>query len=174
MDFIIKFLEDLQSFVTSEKVLALISGASTIYFVLSAFINKISKKKIKIENDTLQKTLKVVDENYNKYVVNSENTINEFRDKYLEATKLVENIVESMKKQNEALEIAFNNSNLNASAKLLVQEKLKNVISIEKVEKITKIATPTEDENKKVDEKSTQMILEEVNNEQKQGFIRIK
>lgn len=163
MDFIIKILEDLQSFFTSEKVLALVSTISTTFVVISGFISKFEKRKIKFDNETLERTLKIVQENYTKYVTNSEKTVEELN-------KIVQNIVDTMKNQNEALEIAFNNSNLNASAKLLVQEKLRCIN--ENVE----IKTPLvgEDENKKVEELPTQTIKEEVKDEQKQEFVRVK
>lgn len=135
MDFIIKLLESVQEFITSEKVLALISGASTLFFVISGIVSKIQKRKINLDNATMQKTLKIVEDNYNKYVVNAEKTVEELKGKYLEATNIIQNIVETMKNQNEALDIAFNNSNLNASAKLLVSEILKKSVDLKVDEK---------------------------------------
>lgn len=179
MDFIIKLLEDFQEFITSEKVLAFISGSSTLFFIVSGIVSKIQKRKINIDNKTIEKTVKIVQDNYNKYVVNAEKTSEELKGKYLEATSIIQNIVETMKNQNEALEIAFNNSNLNASAKLLVAEKLKKGIetknnkttsSLTAIENekggqiITSnaVASPTESEESKKEVKDEQTRTKEI------------
>lgn len=119
------FLNSILDFITSEKVAYVLSLIAALYIPVSKIVSSIANKKLEKKILNKDALLKVVKNEYETYSKDTNNIIKEISEKYLEAKETVEKVNNILRKQNEALEIAFNNSNLNASAKLLVSEILK-------------------------------------------------
>jgi hypothetical protein len=119
------FLNSILDFITSEKVAYVLSLIAALYIPVSKIVSSIANKKLEKKILNKDALLKVVKNEYETYLKDTNNIIKEISEKYLEAKETVEKVNNILQKQNEALEIAFNNSNLNASAKLLVSEILK-------------------------------------------------
>lgn len=119
------FLNSILDFITSEKVAYVLSLIAALYIPISKIVSSIANKKLEKKILNKDALLKVVKNEYETYLKDTNNIIKEISEKYLEAKETVEKVNNILQKQNEALEIAFNNSNLNASAKLLVSEILK-------------------------------------------------
>lgn len=119
------FLNSILDFITSEKVAYVLSLIAALYIPVSKIVSSIANKKLEKKILNKDALLNLVKNEYETYLKDTNNIIKEISEKYLEAKETVEKVNNILKKQNEALEIAFNNSNLNASAKLLVSEILK-------------------------------------------------
>ena len=140
-----QILETIIEFITSEKVAYVISLIGALYIPVQGIVSKITNKKLNKKIQNKQTLLQIVKDEYQKYATNAE-VINNLSTKYIEAEKTIEKITDILKKQSEAMTIAFNNSNLNASAKKLVEETLKIV---EDAANNIIDGSITEDENKK-------------------------
>lgn len=163
MEFLKNLLDGFKELVMSEQVLGLITSSSFATLIINFFINKAQKAKFKIKEIEQTKEIKAIKEAYDKYVTNAETTVVELSKKYIEVAKLAESLVENAKNQNKALETAFKNSNLNASAKELVESYLKRTELIE-VEEVTEIPV----------EPQTETVEEEVEVKQNEKIVRIK
>mgnify|MGYP006922248685 FL=1 len=141
-----QILETIIEFITSEKVAYVISLIGALYIPVQGIVSKITNKKLNKKIQNKQTLLQIVKDEYQKYATNAEVIINNLSTKYIEAEKTIEKITDILKKQSEAMTIAFNNSNLNASAKKLVEETLKIV---EDAANNIIDGSITEDENKK-------------------------
>lgn len=163
------FLNSILDFITSEKVAYVLSLIAALYIPVSKIVSSIANKKLEKKILNKDALLKVVKNEYETYLKDTNNIIKEISEKYLEAKETVEKVNNILRKQNEALEIAFNNSNLNASAKLLVSKILK---AKEEVKSVVK-----EDENKKDGQipisNAVKEVVEEKENE-KREIKRIK
>lgn len=122
-----QILETIIEFITSEKVAYVISLIGALYIPVQGIVSKITNKKLNKKIQNKQTLLQIVKDEYQKYATNAEVIVNNLSTKYIEAEKTIEKITDILKKQSEAMTIAFNNSNLNASAKKLVEETLKIV-----------------------------------------------
>lgn len=163
MEFLKNLLDGFKELIMSEQVLGLITSSSFATLIINFFINKTQKTKLKLKEIEQSKEIKALKEAYDKYVINAETTVVELSKKYIEVAKLAESLVENAKSQNKALEIAFKNSNLNASAKELVESILKQTELIE-VEEVTEIPV----------EPQTETVEEEVEVKQNEKIVRIK
>lgn len=141
-----QILETIIEFITSEKVAYVISLIGALYIPVQGIVSKITNKKLNKKIQNKQTLLQIVKDEYQKYATNAEVIVNNLSTKYIEAEKTIEKITDILKKQSEAMTIAFNNSNLNASAKKLVEETLKIV---EDAANNIIDGSITEDENKK-------------------------
>lgn len=141
-----QILETIIEFITSEKVAYVISLIGALYIPIQGIVSKITNKKLNKKIQNKQTLLQIVKDEYQKYATNAEVIVNNLSTKYIEAEKTIEKITDILKKQSEAMTIAFNNSNLNASAKKLVEETLKIV---EDAANNIIDGSITEDENKK-------------------------
>ena len=132
-----EIIKEIYGFFTSDHFNFYLTAGLAIYAVVFKIVTRVQKTKnnLKLANYEAKvktKELELRDAQAQRDELKLEN------DQY----KLwIEQIKKSIDNQNEALIIAFNNSNLNASAKLLVEEKLKAVdqIIIEAKESATKI-----------------------------------
>lgn len=132
-----EIIKEIYAFLTSTQFTMYLTAGLAIFAVVSKIVTQVQKTRnnLKLANyDAKVKTkeLELKDAQAQREELKAEN----------EQYKLwIEQIKKSIDNQNEALTIAFNNSNLNASAKLLVEEKLKAVdqIIIEAKESATKI-----------------------------------
>lgn len=139
-----EILNQILEFVKSSGVLNIGLVGSIIYFIFSKVIDKVAKTKLTIKLDKKSDELKQIKNMYDKYVVNAEKTVDELKKEYLKMANVLEQSVEIAKKQNEALTIAFNNSNLQASAKLLVEDILK--VKEDTKYAVSQIEMPKDDE----------------------------
>lgn len=139
-----EILNQILEFVKSSGVLNIGLVGSIIYFIFSKVIDKVTKTKLTIKLDKKSDELKQIKNMYDKYVVNAEKTVDELKKEYLKMANVLEQSVEIAKKQNEALTIAFNNSNLQASAKLLVEDILK--VKEETKDAVSQIEMPKDEE----------------------------
>lgn len=169
-----QILETIIEFITSEKVAYVISLIGALYIPVQGIVSKITNKKLNKKIQNKQTLLQIVKDEYQKYATNAEVIVNNLSTKYIEAEKTIEKITDILKKQSEAMTIAFNNSNLNASAKKLVEETLKIV---EDAANNIIDGSITEDENKKDGQipisNAVKEIVEEKENE-KREIKRIK
>lgn len=169
-----QILETIIEFITSEKVAYVISLIGALYIPVQGIVSKITNKKLNKKIQNKQTLLQIVKDEYQKYATNAEVIINNLSTKYIEAEKTIEKITDILKKQSEAMTIAFNNSNLNASAKKLVEETLKIV---EDAANNIIDGSITEDENKKDGQipisNAVKEVVEEKENE-KREIKRIK
>ena len=169
-----QILETIIEFITSEKVAYVISLIGALYIPIQGIVSKITNKKLNKKIQNKQTLLQIVKDEYQKYATNAEVIVNNLSTKYIEAEKTIEKITDILKKQSEAMTIAFNNSNLNASAKKLVEETLKIV---EDAANNIIDGSITEDENKKDGQipisNAVKEVLEEKENE-KREIKRIK
>lgn len=125
MNNIVDFLNSIWEYISSAEVLGTISFGSVVTFIITFFTKNWQTKKANAKYGAKCEELKVVQEAYNKFVTNADDTVKELASKYLEVTNMVQMMVENAKAQNEAMRIAFNNSNLVASAKKEVEILLK-------------------------------------------------
>ena len=169
-----QILETIIEFITSEKVAYVISLIGALYIPVQGIVSKITNKKLNKKIQNKQTLLQIVKDEYQKYATNAEVIVNNLSTKYIEAEKTIEKITDILKKQSEAMTIAFNNSNLNASAKKLVEETLKIV---EDAANNIIDGSITEDENKKDGQipisNTVKEVVEEKENE-KREIKRIK
>lgn len=168
-----QILETIIEFITSEKVAYVISLIGALYIPVQGIVSKITNKKLNKKIQNKQTLLQIVKDEYQKYATNAEVIVNNLSTKYIEAEKTIEKITDILKKQSEAMTIAFNNSNLNASAKKLVEETLKIV---EDAANNIIDGSITEDENKKdgqIISNAVKEVVEEKENE-KREIKRIK
>ncbi len=169
-----QILETIIEFITSEKVAYVISLIGALYIPIQGIVSKITNKKLNKKIQNKQTLLQIVKDEYQKYATNAEVIVNNLSTKYIEAEKTIEKITDILKKQSEAMTIAFNNSNLNASAKKLVEETLKIV---EDAANNIIDGSITEDENKKDGQipisNAVKEVVEEKENE-KREIKRIK
>jgi paraquat-inducible protein B len=169
-----QILETIIEFITSEKVAYVISLIGALYIPVQGIVSKITNKKLNKKIQNKQTLLQIVKDEYQKYATNAEVIVNNLSTKYIEAEKTIEKITDILKKQSEAMTIAFNNSNLNASAKKLVEETLKIV---EDAANNIIDGSITEDENKKDGQipisNAVKEVVEEKENE-KREIKRIK
>lgn len=169
-----QILETIIEFITSEKVAYVISLIGALYIPIQGIVSKITNKKLNKKIQNKQTLLQIVKDEYQKYATNAEVIVNNLSTKYIEAEKIIEKITDILKKQSEAMTIAFNNSNLNASAKKLVEETLKIV---EDAANNIIDGSITEDENKKDGQipisNAVKEVVEEKENE-KREIKRIK
>lgn len=169
-----QILETIIEFITSEKVAYVISLIGALYIPVQGIASKITNKKLNKKIQNKQTLLQIVKDEYQKYATNAEVIVNNLSTKYIEAEKTIEKITDILKKQSEAMTIAFNNSNLNASAKKLVEETLKIV---EDAANNIIDGSITEDENKKDGQipisNAVKEVVEEKENE-KREIKRIK
>lgn len=121
MNNIVDFLNSIWEYISSAEVLGTISFGSVVTFIITFFTKNWQTKKANAKYGAKCEELKVVQEAYNKFVTNADDTVKELASKYLEVTNMVQMMVENAKAQNEAMRIAFNNSNLVASAKKEVE-----------------------------------------------------
>lgn len=138
MNNIIEFLKQIWEYISSAEVTGVISFGSIATFIIQAFISKWQTKKANAKFGAKQEELIALKEAYNQYVVNAEQTVKQLGDKYLEATQLIQVVYNNMLNQNEALKTAFDNSNINASAKKLVDEYLKPIEIVVQEDEIKK------------------------------------
>ncbi|AXF52121.1 MAG: hypothetical protein [Podoviridae sp. ctcf755] len=120
-----EILNMILDFVKSDEVLNIGLIGSVLYFIFSKAYDKILKTKLTIKLDKKSKELKETIEMNKKQTEDSKKIIKELKEEYLKVKNVLNQSVEIAKKQNEALTIAFNNSNLQPSAKLLVEDILK-------------------------------------------------
>lgn len=169
-----QILETIIEFITSEKVAYVISLIGALYIPIQGIVSKITNKKLNKKIQNKQTLLQIVKDEYQKYATNAEVIVNNLSTKYIEAEKTIEKITDILKKQSEAMTIAFNNSNLNASAKKLVEETLKIV---EDAANNIIDGSITEDENKKDGQipisNAVKEVVEEKENE-KREIRRVK
>nr|DAK00615.1 MAG TPA: hypothetical protein [Caudoviricetes sp.] len=169
-----QILETIIEFITSEKVAYVISLIGALYIPVQGIVSKITNKKLNKKIQNKQTLLQIVKDEYQKYATNAEVIVNNLSTKYIEAEKTIEKITDILKKQSEAMTIAFNNSNLNASAKKLVEETLKIV---EDAANNIIDGSITEDENKKDGQipisNAVKEVVEEKENE-KREIRRVK
>lgn len=169
-----QILETIIEFIISEKVAYVISLIGALYIPVQGIVSKITNKKLNKKIQNKQTLLQIVKDEYQKYATNAEVIVNNLSTKYIEAEKTIEKITDILKKQSEAMTIAFNNSNLNASAKKLVEETLKIV---EDAANNIIDGSITEDENKKDGQipisNAVKEVVEEKENE-KREIKRIK
>lgn len=160
------FLNSILDFITSEKVAYVLSLIAALYIPVSKIVSSIANKKLEKKILNKDALLNLVKNEYETYLKDTNNIIKEISEKYLEAKETVEKVNNILKKQNEALEIAFNNSNLNASAKLLVSEILK---AKEETKTVVK-----EDENKKDGQIPISNAVKEEKENEKKEIKRVK
>lgn len=169
-----QILETIIEFITSEKIAYVISLIGALYIPVQGIVSKITNKKLNKKIQNKQTLLQIVKDEYQKYATNAEVIVNNLSTKYIEAEKTIEKITDILKKQSEAMTIAFNNSNLNASAKKLVEETLKIV---EDAANNIIDGSITEDENKKDGQipisNAVKEVVEEKENE-KREIRRVK
>lgn len=166
-----QILETIIEFITSEKVAYVISLIGALYIPVQGIVSKITNKKLNKKIQNKQTLLQIVKDEYQKYATNAEVIVNNLSTKYIEAEKTIEKITDILKKQSEAMTIAFNNSNLNASAKKLVEETLKIV---EDAANNIIDGSITEDENKKDGQISISNAVKEVVEEKENEKREIK
>ena len=171
MNNFIEFLNQIWSYISSTEVTGVISFGSIATFIIQAFLSKWQTKKANAKYGAKEAELAALKEAYNKYVTNAELTVKELGAKYVEATKVIQEIHQNMLNQNEALKTAFDNSNINASAKKIVQEYLKPIKTNVGEDEISKVDTlPIS--NAVTEEQAEQAEKEEVQNEGK--IYRVK
>lgn len=166
-----QILETIIEFITSEKVAYVISLIGALYIPVQGIVSKITNKKLNKKIQNKQTLLQIVKDEYQKYATNAEVIVNNLSTKYIEAEKTIEKITDILKKQSEAMTIAFNNSNLNASAKKLVEETLKIV---EDAANNIIDGSITEDENKKDGQIPISNVVKEEKDNEKREIKRIK
>lgn len=166
-----QILETIIEFITSEKVAYVISLIGALYIPVQGIVSKITNKKLNKKIQNKQTLLQIVKDEYQKYATNAEVIVNNLSTKYIEAEKTIEKITDILKKQSEAMTIAFNNSNLNASAKKLVEETLKIV---EDAANNIIDGSITEDENKKDGQIPISSSVKEEKDNEKREIKRIK
>lgn len=166
-----QILETIIEFITSEKVAYVISLIGALYIPVQGIVSKITNKKLNKKIQNKQTLLQIVKDEYQKYATNAEVIVNNLSTKYIEAEKTIEKITDILKKQSEAMTIAFNNSNLNASAKKLVEETLKIV---EDAANNIIDGSITEDENKKDGQIPISNAVKEVVEEKENGKKEIR
>lgn len=166
-----QILETIIEFITSEKVAYVISLIGALYIPIQGIVSKITNKKLNKKIQNKQTLLQIVKDEYQKYATNAEVIVNNLSTKYIEAEKTIEKITDILKKQSEAMTIAFNNSNLNASAKKLVEETLKIV---EDAANNIIDGSITEDENKKDGQIPISNAVKEEKDNEKREIKRIK
>lgn len=166
-----QILETIIEFITSEKVAYVISLIGALYIPVQGIVSKITNKKLNKKIQNKQTLLQIVKDEYQKYATNAEVIVNNLSTKYIEAEKTIEKITDILKKQSEAMTIAFNNSNLNASAKKLVEETLKIV---EDAANNIIDGSITEDENKKDGQIPISNAVKEEKENEKREIKRIK
>nr|DAL91363.1 MAG TPA: hypothetical protein [Caudoviricetes sp.] len=166
-----QILETIIEFITSEKVAYVISLIGALYIPVQGIVSKITNKKLNKKIQNKQTLLQIVKDEYQKYATNAEVIVNNLSTKYIEAEKTIEKITDILKKQSEAMTIAFNNSNLNASAKKLVEETLKIV---EDAANNIIDGSITEDENKKDGQIPISNAVKEEKDNEKREIKRIK
>ena len=166
-----QILETIIEFITSEKVAYVISLIGALYIPVQGIVSKITNKKLNKKIQNKQTLLQIVKDEYQKYATNAEVIVNNLSTKYIEAEKTIEKITDILKKQSEAMTIALNNSNLNASAKKLVEETLKIV---EDAANNIIDGSITEDENKKDGQIPISNAVKEEKDNEKREIKRIK
>lgn len=166
-----QILETIIEFIISEKVAYVISLIGALYIPVQGIVSKITNKKLNKKIQNKQTLLQIVKDEYQKYATNAEVIVNNLSTKYIEAEKTIEKITDILKKQSEAMTIAFNNSNLNASAKKLVEETLKIV---EDAANNIIDGSITEDENKKDGQIPISNAVKEEKDNEKREIKRIK
>lgn len=109
-----ELLQNILAFLTSERCVNIVEVATLIFLTLSKFWNKIAnislEKQLNKAKEELAEAHKVIDK--------AAEVIEVYANKVNEVEKIA-------KAQCEAMKIAFDNSNLTASAKLLVADILK-------------------------------------------------
>ncbi|MCM1259615.1 MAG: hypothetical protein NC182_01565 [Prevotella sp.] len=164
-----EILNQVLEFVKSSGVLNIGLVGSVLYFIFSKVIDKVAKTKLTIKLDKKSAEIKEIKNMYDKYVVNAENTVDELKKEYLKMAKALEQSVEIAKKQNEALTIAFNNSNLQASAKLLVEDILK--IKEDTKDALTAIEN---NETQQLPDSNAIIVEQEAKEDEKKEIKRVK
>lgn len=153
------FIKAVVDFFKSPEFTATVSSLSILWItIIWPILKKALNAKTQIKLETaLNKAKALTKEN------------NDIKSKYLEITAYVPKINEMLLIQAEALKTAFNNSNLKADVKELIENKLTSIKPIELPKLIDdeeeiileeEIKTlPTEDEIKKIDNHSTEIVL---------------
>lgn len=135
-----KIITEIYAFLTSTQFTMYLTMGLAIFAVISKIVTQVQKTKnnLKLANyDAKVKTKEVELQ----AVYQQNEVIKHESEKYKEYVLQCKQSIDNI---SEALKIAFNNSNLNASAKILVEEKLKVVdqILVEKNEDAAKIQAP--------------------------------
>lgn len=135
-----KIITEIYAFLTSTQFTMYLTMGLAIFAVISKIVTQVQKTKnnLKLANyDAKVKTKEVELQ----AVYQQNEVIKQESEKYKEYVLQCKQSIDNI---SEALKIAFNNSNLNASAKILVEEKLKNIdqILVEKNEDAAKIQAP--------------------------------
>lgn len=157
------FFQAILDFFTSEKVAYIATTIITVGAPLWAIIEKILNKKIKNKITEKSEVIKKLEDEYNKSIKSFEEIIKTLETKYNESQQIIKEVNNVLSSQSEALKVAFNNSNLNASAKKLVEELLNF-----KVEEVTQ---PVEEKTEPGNEP-----IEQVNEvlEENEEIVRVK
>ena len=156
------FIKAVMDFFKSPEFTAVVSSVSIVWITVAwPFLKKVLSAKTQIKLESAIAKAKSLTQDYKK-----------LETKYLEVCAYVPKINELLMAQAETLKIAFNNSNLKADVKDLIDKKLLDIkpIEIPKLELVdeeenpilpenTDTALSREDENKKEANPSTEIIL---------------
>lgn len=141
MENFVEFIKNIWEYISSAEVLGTISFGSIVTFIVSFFTKNWQIKKANAKYGAKEKEIKLIKEEYDKLKVNSEATIKEITSLYMQAVELISDIHTNAINQNEALKIAFNNSNLKASAQLEVAKILSQIKPIPRANETLTIDT---------------------------------
>lgn len=135
-----KIFIEIYEFLTSTEFTMYLTMGLAIFAVISKIVTQIQKTRNNLKLANTESKYKAKEAEL-KAVYDQNTVIIEEGEKYKEYVLQCKQSIDNI---SEALRIAFNNSNLNASAKLLVEEKLKEVdkILVEKNEDAAKVQAP--------------------------------
>lgn len=135
-----KIFIEIYEFLTSTEFTMYLTMGLAIFAVISKVVTQVQKTRNNLKLANTESKYKAKEAEL-KAVYEQNNVIKEEGEKYKEYVLQCKQSIDNI---SEALRIAFNNSNLNASAKLLVEEKLKEVdkILVEKNEDAAKVQAP--------------------------------
>lgn len=129
MEQFVEYLKSIWAYISSAEVLGTISFGSLLTFIIQIFTKNWQVKKANAKYGAKEAELKAIKESYDKLKEDSEKTIKEITNIYMQSVELVKELHTNALAQNEAMVTAFNNSNLNASAKREVEKILNNIIA---------------------------------------------
>lgn len=135
-----KIFIEIYEFLTSTEFTMYVTMGLAIYAVISKIVIQVQKTKNNLKLANAESKYKAKELEL-KAVYDQNDVIKQESEKYKEYVLQCKDSIDNI---SEALRVAFNNSNLNASAKLVIEEKLKAVdkILVEKNEDAAKIQAP--------------------------------
>ena len=147
------FFQAILDFFTSEKVAYIATSIITFGAPIWAIVEKILNKKFKVKLTEKTEAIKNLEQQYKQYVASFEEIVKTLEAKYNESQQIIKEVNNILGNQSEALKVAFNNSNLNASAKKLIEEMLNYKVEEQPVEETTPaVNEETEQANEVVEE----------------------